>query len=176
MLKGATSRFDACSADGSAAPVPTRFHLCAEPSLHSRSDSPGRGGLQDAAEGGAFHVARRAAGSGVPQTLAHGAQLADRPVQLIRLRRELPPVDARPPVRREHVRNLIERKAGGAPQGDQRQPFQDAGIEPTTQAPPPGGRDQPLVLVKPQRRDGHAGTLRHLTDVQIARHLDLKST
>ena len=121
-------------------------------------------------------MARRGAGSGVPQAVAHGAQFADRPVQLVRLGREHLPVDARPPVRREHERDLIERKAGGAPQRDQRQPLQHAGIEQTAQATPADRGDQPLFLIEPQRRGRNAGPLRHLRDVQDLSPLDLKST
>ena len=41
--------------------------------LVARSNSSRRGGMQEAAEGGAFHVPRRRAGSGVAQAVAHGA-------------------------------------------------------------------------------------------------------
>lgn len=39
----------------------------------SRSNGTRGGGPQEAEERGAFHVARRTAGSGVPQAVAHGA-------------------------------------------------------------------------------------------------------
>src|SRR5437016_4963369 len=71
------------------------------------------------------------------------------PVEILRLGREHLPVDARPPVGREHERDLIERKASGAPERDQRQAFEHAGIKHTTQAPPADRRDQPLFLVEP---------------------------
>ena len=144
--------------------------------LPSRPDRPRRSGLQDAAEGGAFHVARRAAGSGVPQAVAHDAQFVDRHVQLLRLGREHQPVDARPPVRGEHARDLIKRKTGGAPQRNQRQPFQHAGVEQTAQALPADRGDQTFFFIEPQRRGRNAGTLRHLAYVQVFHPLDLKST
>ena len=112
----------------------------------------------------------------MPQAVAHGAELADRPVQLVRLGREHLPVDARPPVRREHERDLVEREAGGAAQRDQRQPLQHAGIEQAAQAAPADRGDQPLLLVEPQRRGGNAGALRDFGDVQVLHALDLKST
>jgi hypothetical protein len=75
-------------------------------------------------------------------------ELADRLVELLRLGREHAPVDARPPVRREHARYLVERKAGGARERDERQPFQHAGVEQAAQAPPADRGDQPLLLVE----------------------------
>jgi hypothetical protein len=63
-------------------------------------------------------MARRRAGGGVPQAVAHGAQLADRAVELVRLGREHLAVDARLALGREHARDLVEREAGGAPQRD----------------------------------------------------------
>src|SRR5260370_12605055 len=83
--------------------------------LPSRSNSARRGGPHDTTEGGAFHVARCGAGSGVPQAVAHGAKFADRPVQLLRLVREHLPVDARPPPRPEHDPNLLLRKSAPPP-------------------------------------------------------------
>lgn len=70
--------------------------------LPSRSNRTSPGAPKEAAEGGTFHVARRGAGSSVPQAVAHGAQLADRPVQLLRFGCEHLSVDAQPPIRREH--------------------------------------------------------------------------
>jgi len=116
------------------------------------------------------------AGGSVPEAVAQSAKLADRPVQLLRLGREHLPVDAQPPVRREHERDLLEREASGPPQRDQRQPLQHAGLEQTAQPPPADGGDQPLLLIEPQRRGRNAGPLRHLRDVQISHPLDLKST
>jgi len=52
-------------------------------------------------------VARRRTSGGVPKTLAHGAQLADRLVELVGLGREHLSVDSRPPVRK-HAHNLFE--------------------------------------------------------------------
>ena len=112
----------------------------------------------------------------MPQAVAHGAQLADRPVELIRLDREHLAVDARLPLGREHARDLIEREAGGAPQRDQRQPFDHAGIEQAAQPAPAGGGDQPLFVLEPQRRCGNAGLLRHFGNVQVSHPLDLKLT
>jgi hypothetical protein len=54
----------------------------------------------------------------VPQAIAHRAKPADRLVELNGLGGEHLPVDARPPVRGEHERDLIEREAGGAPHRD----------------------------------------------------------
>jgi hypothetical protein len=91
---------------------------------------------QDAAEGGTLHVAGRTAGGGVPEAVARVGQFADGPVQFLRLGQEHLPVDAGPPVWREHERDLIEREAGGAPHRDQRQPLQHTGIEHTMQTVP----------------------------------------
>jgi len=83
--------------------------------LPSRSNSARRGGPHNTTEGGAFHVARCGAGSSVPQAVAHGAQFADRPVQLLRLGREHLPVDARLPFRREHERISSSEKPAARP-------------------------------------------------------------
>jgi hypothetical protein len=96
--------------------------------------------------------------------------------ELIRLGREHLAVDARLPLGREHARDLVEREAGGAPQRDQRQPLQHAGIEQAAQPAPAGGGDQPLFVIEAQRRCRNAGLLRHLGDVQMSHPLDLKST
>jgi hypothetical protein len=81
-------------------------------------------------------MARRAAGSGVPEAIAHFGQFANGSVQLLGFGSKHLPVDARPTVRREHERDFIKREACGTPEGDQRQPFQHAGIEHTVQPPP----------------------------------------
>ena len=94
----------------------------------------------------------------------------------MRLGREQLPVDARPPVRREHACNLIEREAGGAPEHDQREALQHGGPEYAPQAAPADRGDQALFLVEPQRRGRNAGALRHLGDIQAAHPLDLKLT
>ena len=57
----------------------------------------------------------------VPQTIANGAELANRLIQLFRLGGQQATIDARLTVRREHERNLIERKASGTAERDQRQ-------------------------------------------------------
>lgn len=62
----------------------------------------------------------RGASSGAPQTIADGAQLADSPIEFLGLTGEYLAIDAHPPVKREHPRNLIEREAGLAPEHDQR--------------------------------------------------------
>ena len=80
------------------------------------------------------------------------------------------------PVRLEHDRDLIEREASGAPQRDQRQPFQHAGVEQTAQAPPTDRGNQPLLLIESQRGGRNPGALRHLCDVQVSHPLGLKST
>jgi len=66
------------------------------------------------------------------------------------------PVDSELPVWREHERDLIEREAGGASQRDQRQPFENAGIEYTVETPPADRSDQPFLLIEPQRRGREA--------------------
>jgi len=75
------------------------------------------------------------------EAVAHGAQSADRPVQLVRFGREQLPVNPRIPARSKHERDLVEREAGGAPECDQRHPLQHAGIEQTAEAPPADRRD-----------------------------------
>ena len=84
----------------------------------------------------------------MPQTVAHGDEFADSPVQPIRLGHEHLPVDARPTVRREHERDFVEREAGSASQRDQRQPLQHVVIEQPAQAPPADRSDQPAFLVE----------------------------
>ena len=73
----------------------------------------------------------------------------DDPIEVVRLGCEHLPVDVRLPVRREHERDLLERKAPTAPERDQCQPLEHAGIELTAQSPPSSGGDQPFLLVKP---------------------------
>jgi hypothetical protein len=73
----------------------------------------------------------------------------DHPIDVVRFGREHLPIDVRLPVRREHERDLLERKAPTAPERDQRQPLEYAGIELTAQSAPSSGGDQPFLLVKP---------------------------
>ena len=81
-------------------------------------------------------MTRGSARGGMPQAIAHVAQLADCPVQLLRLLREHLPIDADTSVWRERAGDLIQREASRAPDCDQPQPFQHAGIKHTMQAPP----------------------------------------
>ncbi len=124
-------------------------------------------GTQDAAKFGTFHVARRPAGSGVPQAVAHGSKPTDSFVQFIGLGCKHLPVNAEPPVRRKHERNLIQRESGGAPHGNQGKPLHHTGMKHTAQTPPADGGDQPLVFVKSQCRGRQAGALGHFVNVQI---------
>src|SRR5688572_985003 len=66
------------------------------------TDGAGCGGLDNAAEGRAFHVARRLARRGVAQAVAHGAELADGPVELVGLGAQLLAIDARGAIGRDH--------------------------------------------------------------------------
>jgi len=102
----------------------------------------------------------------VLQAAAQGNQLADRSVELGRPGLEHLPVDARTPIRREHARDLVEREAGRAPERDQREAFQHAGIEDTPQPVPPYRGDQVLLLIEAQGRGGHARAPRHLRNIQ----------
>lgn len=103
------------------------------------------------------------------------AQPADRPVQLSGLVGEHLPVDAWPPVRTEHARDLVKGEAGAASQRDQGQPFQHAGIEEPAQAVPADRDNQPFLFIEPQRRSRNSRAPCHLGDVH-ALPLDLKST
>src|SRR5690606_41037444 len=105
-------------------------------SFASSAKLSGRGGLEDTPKGRTLHVTRGAARSGVPQAVAHRGQLADRSVQLLGLRRELPPIDTGPSVRSEHEPDVLQREAGRAPERNQREPLQHSGIELTAQSPP----------------------------------------
>jgi hypothetical protein len=67
-----------------------------------------------------------------------------------------------------NMRAISSREKPAAPQRDQREPFQDARVEPATQAPPAGGGEQALLLVEAQRRGRNAGALRHLGYVQVS--------
>src|SRR6185437_7283151 len=71
------------------------------------------GGAQKAAEGRTFHVTRRGACGGMPQSVAHRTQSSDCLVELVGLGSEPLPIKARTPVRPEHARNLLEREARG---------------------------------------------------------------
>jgi hypothetical protein len=64
----------------------------------------------------------------------------------------------------------------GAGHRDQRQPFHHHGIEQAAQTTPADRDDQPLLLIKSERRGRHAGALRYLADIQISHALDLKLT
>ena len=112
----------------------------------------------------------------MPQAIAHRAQFADRLVELVGLGGEHLPIDAWPPVRREHAGDLVERKAGGLAKRDQGQPLEHPGIEQTTLAAPAGGNDQPFFRVVAQRRGANARAASHLGYVQVLHPLDLKST
>lgn len=58
------------------------------------------------------------------KAIAHGAQLADRPVQFLRLSRQHLSVDTWLPVWREHPCDLIKGKPGCAAKRNQHQPFE----------------------------------------------------
>jgi hypothetical protein len=73
-----------------------------------RPDPSRLGGSQDASERGALHVAGGWTGSRVPKSVAHCAESADRPVQLVGLSPQHLSVDTWQPVRREHARHLIK--------------------------------------------------------------------
>jgi hypothetical protein len=62
--------------------------------------------------------------SSVLQTVANFGEFTDGPIEFLGFRCKHLPVDAGLSVWREHDRHLIERKACGTPEGDQRQPFQ----------------------------------------------------
>lgn len=121
-------------------------------------------------------MARRWARCSVSQAIAHGAELADRPVELRRLGREHRSVDARLAVRREHSGDLIEREAGLAPEHDQREPIEHGGIEEPAQAAPANRGDQALLLIEPQRRGRDTRPAHHLRNIKIGHALDLKPT
>lgn len=74
-------------------------------------------------------MARRRANGRVPQTITHRGQLAEGPIQFLRFGDEHLPVDAQSTIRRKHQRNLIEGESCGAPQCDDREALQNAGIE-----------------------------------------------
>jgi hypothetical protein len=107
----------------------------------------------------------------VPQAIAHGAQLAHLPVELVGLRREHRPVDPQPAVRREHPRDLVEREARGAPERDQRQALQHVRGEEPPQATPARRGHEPFFFVVPERGGRDAGPPRHFTDVQVFHRL-----
>jgi hypothetical protein len=95
----------------------------------------------------------------VSKAIAHGAQLADRPVQFLRLSRQHLSVDTWLPVWREHPCDLIKGKPGCAAKRNQHQPFEYTGIEEAAQPSPADRRDQPLFLIEAQCRSRHAGLL-----------------
>src|SRR5690242_8943326 len=90
------------------------FSFARAPGLARGPDRPRERRPHEAAEGGAFEVAGRRAGGGVLQPVAHGGELADRAVELLRLRGEQLAIDVRPSVGREHAGDLVEGEAGGA--------------------------------------------------------------
>jgi hypothetical protein len=107
----------------------------------------------------------------VPQTVAQGAEPADRDVEFLRAGRKPCPVDLRPAVGREHASDLIERKAGRAPERDQRQALDHPRIEQPPQSAPAHRRDQSAAFVIAERRGRHARALRHLRDVEVTHGL-----
>ena len=66
-------------------------------------------------------MTRRSADCCVTQTVAHGCQLANGAVELVRLVRQQLPVNLRTAVGCQHVADLIQRKSRRASQRDQRQ-------------------------------------------------------
>src|SRR5690606_11152706 len=75
--------------------APRSLRRRARPAFAPAADGSRRSGLQDAPKGRTFHMARRAARSGVPQPVAHGRQLTDSSVELLRLGGELRTIDPR---------------------------------------------------------------------------------
>lgn len=84
----------------------------------------------------------------MPQAVAHGAKFSDCLVQVVRFGQEHVPVDMQLSVRGEHECDLVEREAGGAPEGNQRQSFQYIRIEQAAQASPANRSDQPFFLIE----------------------------
>ena len=78
------------------------------------------------------------------QAISHGLQLPDRPVDLICLGAEYRPVDLRIPFRCEHLRYFLQRESCGLPERNQRQPFENVGIERAAQSSPASRSDQPF--------------------------------
>src|SRR6185295_13289585 len=116
----------------------------------ARAELARRRRAQDALEDRTLEVARRAALRRMAQAVAHGAEMADGGVELVRLRGEQLAVDARLAVRSEHSRHLGQREARRATHGDQCQPLQHGGIEQAPQPAPPDGDDEALFFVMPQ--------------------------
>ncbi len=112
----------------------------------------------------------------MPQAIAHAAEFPDRPVEILRLGREHLPVDTRSTVRREHAGDLLEGEPGLAPERDQREPVEHCGTKKAALAAPADRGDQPLLLVKPQRRGRDSRPAHHLRDIEICHPLDLKPT
>ena len=109
------------------------------------------------------------------EPVAHGDELADRPVELRRLVGQHAPVDARFSVGRKHARDLVERKAGGAAERDQRQPVQHIMIENAAQPTAADRGDQLLLLVEAQRRCRNGGAPRDFGNIDPPHlALDLK--
>ncbi len=94
-------------------------------------------------------------------------ELADALVQLVGLDRQLATVDARLAVRREHVRDLVERETGVAPEGDQRKALQDRGVELTPLALAAGRFDQAPCFVVADRAGRDARGPAHFADVHL---------
>jgi hypothetical protein len=107
-------------------------------------------------------MARRRAGGGVAQPVAHRRQLADGGLQLVRLGGEQVAIDARPPVGRKHARDLVEREAGCAAERDEREALEHVRAVNPAQAVPAGRGDQALFLVEAQGRGGHARAPRYV--------------
>ncbi|MNN65101.1 hypothetical protein D3C81_1805800 [compost metagenome] len=116
-------------------------------------------------------MARRRAHGGVPQSVPHRRQLADRPVQLIGLGGEQFPVNLRPALLREHPGDVIQRESRRPPQRDQRQAFEHASVIYAPHAAPADRGDQALFLIEAQRRRRHARLLRHFGDIQAFHRL-----
>jgi hypothetical protein len=98
----------------------------------------------------------------MPQAVAHRAQLADRAVQVLRLRGEQRALDPRPPVGAEHAADLVQREAGRAAQRDEREALEHVRAVDPPQAVPAGRDDQAFFLVEAQGRGGHARAPRYV--------------
>lgn len=103
----------------------------------------------------------------MPQAVAHRPQFPDPAVELVRFGGKRLPIDARPSIGSEHPRDVVQRKAGGAAERDERQPFEHARIEATAQALPANRGNKPLFLIEPQRRGRKAGALCNGGDIHV---------
>ncbi len=100
------------------------------------------------------------------EAVAHGRQSADGLVELIGFGGELPAVDPEASVGGEHACDLIERKAGGAAEGDEGQAVDDGWLKKTAQTSTATRCNQSFVLIEPQSRSGKTRALDDFADVE----------